>query len=88
MLCPHFGLVGVAFAAAIPNAIMCLWVIRHTTDRLQMAHARYLAQAWLLPIGIACYSPDHLDHDRFVDFELARVYGRMLAGLIPYGSTS
>src|SRR5206468_11582415 len=34
MLCPRFGLVGVAIGVAVPNLVMCIWVIAHTTSEL------------------------------------------------------
>jgi O-antigen/teichoic acid export membrane protein len=52
-LCPRFGLIGVAIGVAVPNLVMCLWVIAHTARGLGVPWAGYIAEAWVRPLVIA-----------------------------------
>src|SRR5262249_53800586 len=51
VLAPRFGLVGIAVSVAVPNLVMCLWVIAHTTRGLGVSAARYLADVCLRPLA-------------------------------------
>jgi O-antigen/teichoic acid export membrane protein len=51
-LCPRFGLVGVAIGVAVPNLVMCLWVIAHTARGLDIRWADYVTEAWLRPLAM------------------------------------
>src|SRR5262245_17863554 len=53
LLCPRFGLVGVAIGVAVPNLVMCLWVIAHTARGLGVRWTDYVTDAWLRPLVIA-----------------------------------
>lgn len=50
---PRFGLTGVAIGVAVPNLVMCLWVIAHTARGLNIRWTDYVADAWLRPLVIA-----------------------------------
>ena len=49
-LCSRYGLVGVAIGVAVPNLLMCLWVISHTLRGMRVSMASYLAESWLRPV--------------------------------------
>jgi O-antigen/teichoic acid export membrane protein len=49
LLCPWFGLIGVAAAIAVPNLVMCLWVIGHTARGLDVPARMYISEGWLRP---------------------------------------
>lgn len=51
LLCPRFGLLGVAIATAVPNIVMCLWVIQHASRRIGCRWVQLL-QAWFRPIAL------------------------------------
>jgi O-antigen/teichoic acid export membrane protein len=53
LLCPRFGLIGVAIGAAVPNLVMNLWVIGYTARRLGLPWRRYVADGWLRPLVTA-----------------------------------
>jgi O-antigen/teichoic acid export membrane protein len=53
VLCPRFGLIGVAIGVAVPNLVMCLWVIAHTARGLGVRWADYAAEGWLGPLVTA-----------------------------------
>jgi O-antigen/teichoic acid export membrane protein len=53
LLCPRFGLIGVAIGAAVPNLFMCLWVIGYTASGLGVTWTRYLGDGWLRPLVTA-----------------------------------
>lgn len=53
LLCPRFGLVGVAVGVAVPNLLMCLWVIGHTARGLGVSAGRYIGDGWLRPLVVA-----------------------------------
>ena len=44
-----FGVRGVAFAVAVPNALFCLFVIGYTCSILEIRKWRYLVRSWLRP---------------------------------------
>jgi O-antigen/teichoic acid export membrane protein len=50
LLCPRFGLMGVAAGVAVPNLLMCLWVIGHTARGLGVSWRHYVGDAWLRPL--------------------------------------
>jgi O-antigen/teichoic acid export membrane protein len=52
-LCPRFGLIGVAIGVAVPNLVMCVWVIAHTSRGLGVRWTDYVGDAWLHPLLIA-----------------------------------
>lgn len=51
LLCPRFGLAGVAVGVAVPNLVMCLWVIGHTARGLGVGWRQYSAEAWARPLA-------------------------------------
>jgi O-antigen/teichoic acid export membrane protein len=53
ILCPRFGLIGVAVGVAIPNLLMCVWVIGYTARMLGVSAGRYLGDCWLRPLVAA-----------------------------------
>ncbi len=53
ILCPRFGLAGVAIGVAVPNFVMCVWVIRHTASGLGVSIKQYATKAWLRPLATA-----------------------------------
>jgi O-antigen/teichoic acid export membrane protein len=53
VLCPRLGLIGVAIGAAVPNLVMCLWVIGYTARGLGVTLNRYLGDGWLRPLAAA-----------------------------------
>jgi O-antigen/teichoic acid export membrane protein len=53
LLCPRFGLIGVAIGAAVPNFVMNLWVIGYTARGLGLRWPRYVADGWLRPLVTA-----------------------------------
>jgi len=52
-LCPRFGIVGVAIGVAVPNLVMCVWVIGYTARGLGVPLRTYLGEAWLRPMVAA-----------------------------------
>jgi peptidoglycan biosynthesis protein MviN/MurJ (putative lipid II flippase) len=49
-----FGLVGVAFAVALPNVLFCVFVITYACRTLEVTISRYLFACWLKPLCAAC----------------------------------
>lgn len=49
ILASQYGLIGVAIGVAVPNLVMCLWVIAHTNRVLQIEAKQYLRETWLRP---------------------------------------
>jgi O-antigen/teichoic acid export membrane protein len=49
-----FGLVGVAFAVALPNVLFCLFVIIYACGTLTISARAYLFTGWLKPLCAAC----------------------------------
>lgn len=83
LLCPRYGLLGVAIATAIPNFVMCLWVIQHTARRIGYPWMQPL-QAWLRPIALvtipaAVWSIPNWAIAGWWEFTLA-----LKSGLVPY----
>ena len=48
ILIPPFGLKGLAWAIAAPNALACLWILKYTHRRIEIGLWEYLEQ-WLPP---------------------------------------
>lgn len=51
VLCSLMGSIGVAIGVAIPNLLMCTWVIVYTLRSLEMSKREYLAAAILRPVS-------------------------------------
>ena len=52
LLCPRYGLLGVAIATATPNFVICIWVIQHAARRIGCPWVQPL-QAWFRPLALA-----------------------------------
>jgi O-antigen/teichoic acid export membrane protein len=52
-LCVHFGLVGLAIGVAVPNLLMCLWVIGYTSRGLGVSWRQYVSDGWSRPMILA-----------------------------------
>src|SRR5439155_22027541 len=53
LLGTRYGLIGVAVGVAVPNLMMCLWVIGHTARGLEVQIRTYVGDAWLRPMVAA-----------------------------------
>jgi O-antigen/teichoic acid export membrane protein len=87
LLCPRFGLMGVAVGIAVPNLLMCLWVIGHTARVLGVPAGRYVGDGWLRPV-VAATVP--LAIWLMADVSVLGWGGLAVAigmGLVPYGLT-
>lgn len=87
LLCPRFGLIGVAIGIAAPNMVMCLWVIGHTAGGLGVTLQRYVTDAWLRPTiattaPLAVWLSVKWPINNWIGLFLA-----ILAGLVPYALT-
>ena len=85
LLCPRFGLIGVAIGVAVPNLLMCLWVIGHTARGLGVSWRRYVGDGWLRPL-VAATVP--LGVWLLADVGVSGWAGLATAigmGLVPYG---
>lgn len=49
-----FGLEGVALAVAVPNVLFCLFAIVYVCRVLDVTAGRYLWEAWMKPLSMAC----------------------------------
>jgi O-antigen/teichoic acid export membrane protein len=49
-LAPRYGLIGVSIGVAVPNLLMCLWVIGYTARGLGVSRRSYIGGAWLRPL--------------------------------------
>jgi O-antigen/teichoic acid export membrane protein len=49
-----FGLVGVAFAVALPNVLFCVFVITYACRTLDVGIPQYLFASWFKPLCAAC----------------------------------
>jgi len=83
LLCPEFGLLGVALAVAIPNLVMCVWVIHHTARKIELNSISYL-RAWAVPlvaiaIPLGIWLIPHWILSGWMELGVA-----LLAGLLPY----
>jgi O-antigen/teichoic acid export membrane protein len=86
LLCPQFGVVGVAIGVAVPNLVMCVWVIAHTARGLGVRIGRFLAEAWARPL-IAAMMP--LAVWLFVGWPVTgwgSLFAVIMAGLVPYAA--
>jgi O-antigen/teichoic acid export membrane protein len=84
LLCPRFGLTGVAVGVAVPNLLMCVWVIGFTARELGVSWRRYLGDGWSRPLIVATVP---LAVWLLVDVNATGWGGLALAigmGLIPY----
>jgi O-antigen/teichoic acid export membrane protein len=54
LLVNALGIAGAAWAAAGPNALFCLFVIRHVCQRLDASPRAYLETSWAPPLLAAC----------------------------------
>jgi O-antigen/teichoic acid export membrane protein len=87
LLCPRFGLIGVAVGVAVPNLLMCLWVIGHTARLLGVSVGRYVADGCLRPLETVSVP---LVVWLLADVPVAGWGGLAVAigvGLVPYGLT-
>jgi O-antigen/teichoic acid export membrane protein len=50
ILAPRLGLIGVAWASAIPNLLFCLFAIGYVCRLLEVSGRDYARKAWLLPL--------------------------------------
>jgi O-antigen/teichoic acid export membrane protein len=50
LLASQIGLIGVAIGMAVPNLVMCFWVIAHTSRVLHVAMRRYFRETWRRPV--------------------------------------
>jgi O-antigen/teichoic acid export membrane protein len=85
LLCPQFGLMGVAIGVAGPNLLMCLWVIGHTTRGLGVSWKSYFGDGWVRPIlaamaPLAVWLLADLATTGWAEFATA-----IGAGLMPFG---
>jgi O-antigen/teichoic acid export membrane protein len=53
LLCVHFGLVGLAIGVAVPNLLMCAWVIGYTVRGLGISWRQYFGDGCSRPIIVA-----------------------------------
>ncbi len=83
LLCPQFGLVGVALAVAIPNLVMCMWVIRHTARHIESSSINYL-QAWMVPLAAMSVPLGIWLIPQWADFGWMELSLALAAGLLPY----
>ena len=79
--------ISVAVGVALPNFVMCCWVILHTSRVLDVNWRAYVSQAWLRPLA-ACMALAFVW--LLVDWPIAG--WTMLAvsitwGLVPYATT-
>lgn len=83
LLVRPLGIVGIAWAAAIPNVLFCLFVIRCTCRSLSLSARTYLNEAWTRPVltamlpAVIWLSGWHIGG--WFDLGLA-----IAAGLLPY----
>jgi O-antigen/teichoic acid export membrane protein len=85
LLCPRFGLIGVAVGIAVPNLLMCLWVIGFTARGLNVSWTRYVSDGWLRPLVTATVP---LGTWMVADVKVtgwATLAMALTAGLVPYG---
>jgi O-antigen/teichoic acid export membrane protein len=85
LLCPRFGLIGVAVGVAAPNLVMCLWVIGHTAGGLNVPVRRYLAGAWLRPTVISVVPLGVWLLVRIPIGDWATLIAAICIGMLPYG---
>jgi O-antigen/teichoic acid export membrane protein len=81
------GLVGVAIGVALPNLVMCLWVIGHAGRGLGVPVRAYVNEAWLRPV-VAAALP--LVVWLCVGWPItgwATLFAAILVGLVPYAVT-
>jgi len=83
VLVRHLGIIGVAWAAAIPNLLFCTVVIGHVCRALDVPTRDYLVGAWLRPLLVAVVPLAIWINDWKVSgwYSLAVA---LLAGLVPY----
>jgi O-antigen/teichoic acid export membrane protein len=87
ILCPRFGLVGVAIGVAVPNLLMCLWVIRYSARLLGVSPVHYATDGWVRPVFAAMVP---LAVWLLTDLAVNGWAGLAIAigmGLLPYGLT-
>ena len=83
----RYGLIGVAIGVALPNLVMCLWVIGHTARGLEVSIRTYVADACLRPL-VAAAMP--LIVWLFVGWPIAgwtTLCSAILVGVVPYAVT-
>jgi O-antigen/teichoic acid export membrane protein len=85
LLVRSLGIVGIAWAAAIPNLVVCIFVIGYTCRQVELSLRSYLSEGWTRPV-LAAIAPMCIwlggwtIHGWF-DLGLA-----ILSGLIPYAA--
>jgi O-antigen/teichoic acid export membrane protein len=80
----QYGMVGVAIGMAVPNLVMCLWVIGHTARGLGVPLKTYVRDAWPRPLVAAVVA---LSVWVCVAWPMAgwlSLFGAIVAGLVPY----
>ncbi|HEX3152448.1 MAG TPA: polysaccharide biosynthesis C-terminal domain-containing protein [Gemmataceae bacterium] len=87
VLAPRFGLVGVAIGVAIPNLLMCVWVIQYTARALEVPRRQYITEAWFRPaiaatVPLAVWLCADMTPSGWVSLMSA-----IALGLVPYAMT-
>ncbi|HKA06783.1 MAG TPA: polysaccharide biosynthesis C-terminal domain-containing protein [Gemmataceae bacterium] len=80
----RFGLIGVSIGVAVPNLVMCLWVVGHTARGLEVPIRTYVGEAWLRPL-VAAILP--MIVWLCVGWSIsgwATLFAAILVGLLPY----
>jgi O-antigen/teichoic acid export membrane protein len=84
-LCAAFGAPGMAVGAALPNLLMCGWVVGYTARVLEVPLAAYLRDAWARPLLAAAVPLLVWSLGGWVVGGWPAFAGAILAGLVPYG---
>jgi O-antigen/teichoic acid export membrane protein len=83
ILVRRFGIEGVAWAAAIPSALSCLFVIDYVGQLVGVSRRAYFMGAWLKPLA-ACAAPFAVWFGSWTISGWADLAIVLTAGLVPY----